>query len=53
MSKRVTLLLDDKIMAELRQIQGHDIIFQNGNVSFSTVVNAVLIDGLKVRKRRK
>ena len=53
MSKRTTILLDDDINKELHLIQGHQIIFKNGQVSFSTVINEVLRDGLKWRRRRK
>ena len=53
MSKRTTIMMDEDVDKELRIIQAHEILSRKGAVSYSKIVNEVLRDGLKVRKRRK
>lgn len=46
MSKRVTIIIDDKIDKELRIKQGKMIQTRKSSVSYSNVVNQILKKGL-------
>jgi hypothetical protein len=47
MGIRVTVLIDDEIMTKLRSVQASMIKNSSKSVSFSSVLNQVLEDGLR------
>jgi len=47
MSQGVTVVLNDKIMSKLRNLQAKKLRDSKGFVSFSGVLNEILEDGLK------
>jgi hypothetical protein len=47
MGKRITIVLDDDIDKKLRLLQAKAIQNSNSSVSFSKVMNEVLVKGLK------
>jgi len=47
MSKRVTIVLDDALIAKLRKLQAEQIRTSEKSVSFSQVISDVLKTGLK------
>lgn len=50
MSDRITVVLDDKNIKLLRQIQGNLTAKSTKSISFSRVVNMVLVKGLQGAK---
>ena len=50
MSQRITIVLDSEISTKLRNIQSRMIKSQNKSVSFSSVINEILNEGLKHHK---
>jgi hypothetical protein len=47
MGIRVTVLIDDEIMAKLRNVQASMIKNSSKSVSFSSVLNQILEEGLR------
>ncbi|MDH3853511.1 MAG: hypothetical protein OES23_03575 [Nitrosopumilus sp.] len=48
MSKRISLILTDKVISKLRKIQAVQIEKTNSSVSFSHVINEILEKALKI-----
>ncbi len=49
MIKRITITLDENIIAKIRSIQAEKIAKTNRSISFSQVVEQILREGLKNR----
>ena len=49
MIKRITITLDENIIAKIRSIQAEKILKANRSISFSQVVEQILREGLKNR----
>lgn len=46
---RITIMLDEKLQRKIREMQAKQLRESNQSVSFSSVINKILADALKVK----